>query len=90
LFAFLGDNYVPKTNFSLQNHIKDKEKSQKAKTKWLRNSGLVVNHSKTDLCLLYKKDFVLVTVSIGQARITFNKQIKAIGLIFYSKLQWTH
>jgi hypothetical protein len=88
MFAFADNNYVPKTNFVLQNLIKDMEKSLEAITKWLRDSGLEVNQAKIDLCLFYKKDCNPVTISIGQARITSNKEINVLGVLFDSKLQW--
>ncbi len=84
MFAFADDNNVPKINFVLQNPIKDVEMSLEAITKWLRDSGLVVNQTKTDLCLFCKKDCIPVTITIGQARITSNKQINILGVIFDS------
>jgi hypothetical protein len=38
-------------------------------SKWYSQSGLVVNQSKTDICVFYKMDVEAVEVTVGTARI---------------------
>jgi hypothetical protein len=64
MLAFADDNYLPKVNCAIPSLIKDMEKPHEAITKWLRNSGLVVNQNKTELCLFYKRN--VPSISIGR------------------------
>jgi hypothetical protein len=45
-------------------------------TKWLRDSGLKVNTSKTETCLFYRIDHTLLTLSLDgievRSKSTFN------------------
>jgi hypothetical protein len=65
LSAYADDTYVPRWNLSLEQLIKDVEKSLEAITKWLRDSGLKVNQAKTEVCLFYKHDVAPVHIRIG-------------------------
>jgi hypothetical protein len=47
---------IPRWNKSNELLIADTEKSLEAITKWLRDSGLKGNQTKTEICLLYKQD----------------------------------
>ena len=58
-------------------------------TKWLKDSGLVVNESKTELCLFHRNDKPKITVSIGGCLVTSKNQINVLGVTFDSKLNWT-
>ena len=62
MLAFADDSYVLRSNINQTDLIKDMKKSLEAITKWLRQSGLKVNQSKTELCLFYKKDAVPITL----------------------------
>jgi hypothetical protein len=57
LFAFLDDTFVPRINKSLLVLVEDMKKSLKALTKWLKDSGQIVNKSKTELFIFYKREF---------------------------------
>ncbi len=62
----------------------DKGKEKKALkliTKWMRESGLKVNQSKTEVCLFYKPDCVPVVIKRGESNIVRKKSMN-------SKLQW--
>ena len=55
---------------------------------WLKDSGMKVNESKTDLCLFHRGDTTQITLELYGKSITSNKTINILGVIFDSKLQW--
>ena len=57
-------------------------------TKWLKDSGLVVNEGKTEICLFYKSDHPLIEIRINDILIKSKKTINVLGVLFDSKLQW--
>ena len=57
-------------------------------TKWLRDSGLVVNESKTEICLFHRHDQPLINVNIENITVTSKKSMNVLGVIFDSKLNW--
>ena len=58
-------------------------------TKWLRDSGLVVNEEKTETCLFYKRDHPTIALRINNKVIQSKKTINVLGVLFESKLQWS-
>ena len=56
--------------------------------KWLRQSGLIVNEEKTELCLFYKSDHPAITITINNKRVKSKKSINVLGVTFDCKLQW--
>ena len=57
-------------------------------TKWLRDSGLVVNESKTEACFFHTQDQPQVEFSLQGIRIKTKKSINVLGVVFDSKLNW--
>jgi hypothetical protein len=62
LYSFADDTFVPNINESLLVLLEDMRKYLDALTKWLKDSGLKVSKSKTELHLFCKKDVAPVTV----------------------------
>ena len=58
-------------------------------TKWLKDSGLVVNAEKTEICLFLKRDHPTVNLTINGKLIKSKKNINVLGVTFNSKLQWS-
>ena len=56
---------------------------------WLKDSGMKVNESKTDLCLFHRGDTTPITLSLYGKQICSNKTINVLGVIFDTKLQWS-
>ena len=90
LSAFADDTFIPKWNKMLPALINDMEKTLESITKWLKQSGLVVNKDKTEVCLFYKNDCAPVDIKINNVTITSKKYINILGVVFDSKLQWTN
>ena len=63
--------------------------SLEAITKWLKDSGLKVNESKTEMCLFHRSDNKIINFDLNNVNLKSTPQIKVLGVIFDSKLQWT-
>ena len=87
--SYADDTFIPKCTNSLENLIHDVEKTLKAITKWLRDSGLKVNQGKTEICLFSKRDTAPVRIKIDGSTIMSKKSIKVLGVVFDSKLNWS-
>ena len=61
---FADDNYLICWNKTIQELIDDMTKTIELVIKWLRQSGLKVNDSKTELCLFYRKDTAPITITV--------------------------
>ena len=57
-------------------------------TKWLRDSGLLVNESKTEVCLFHKNDQPKIIITLQNLHIESKKEMNVLGVIFYCKLNW--
>ena len=64
------------------------EKKIEMMIKWLRDSGMSVNESKTEICLFYKNNVNAVDVSINNVIIRSKPSINILGVQFDSKLTW--
>ena len=56
--------------------------------KWFLNSGLCVNKCKTEICLFHQNYSKLNEAILANEKIIFLKNIRILGLIFNSKLNW--
>jgi hypothetical protein len=65
IFSFVGGSFDFKSSKNKILLIKDMEKLLESKTKWLKISGLKVNHDKTDLCLFHIQETATVRTKIG-------------------------
>ena len=78
LLNFADDNFYVEWNADLGALIVNLEKTLEMITKWIRDSGLIVNKSKTEICLFHKND---------QSKISIRLQ-DVLGVHFDSKLNW--
>ena len=56
--------------------------------KWLTESGLKVNQTKTELCQFYRKDTPAVEIRVDNIIIKSKDNMNILGVIFDSKLTW--
>ena len=68
--------------------IENLERRLEMITKWLRGSGLVVNESKTEICLFHRNDKPSVTVTLNGTPVKSKKYMNVLGVLFDSKLNW--
>ena len=85
---YADDNYVIRWNRNIDELIVDMKKSLEAITKWLRDSGLKVNESKTEICLFHRTDPRSIEITINGITLQSTQCIKVLGVIFDSKLKW--
>ena len=85
---FADDNFIIKCNKVLTALINDMKQTLEMIIKWLKDSGLKVNDSKTELCLFHRADTRRVVIDINGSLVTSNPTINVLGVIFDSKLQW--
>ena len=88
LTNFADDNFVLRWNKCMTALISDMEKDLEIMTKWLKDSGLKVNESKTELCLFHRKDCPQITIRLNQKTVNSKTSMNVLGITFDSKLQW--
>ena len=87
---FTDDNYGLHWNKCLASLIDDMKKSLESTNKWLRNSGLKVNESRTKICLFHRKDHQPIKIPLFNRSLLTKSQMNALGVTFVSKLQSHH
>ena len=65
------------------------QRSLEAITKWLRESGLMVNEAKTEMCLFHRSSVKIINITVNNFIVRSTPQINVLGVTFDSKLQWT-
>ena len=88
LTNFADDNFYLEWNADLSLLIINLEQKLEMITKWLRDSGLLVNESKTEVCLFHKNDQQKITITLQNVRIESKNEMNVLGVIFDSKLNW--
>jgi hypothetical protein len=68
--------------------IDDLEKELEMICKWLKDSGLIINCGKTELCLFHRNDQQVFTVRVCNAPVHSQKSMNVLGITFDSKLNW--
>ena len=89
LSNYADDNFIVRWNSSIEELIVDMQRSLEAITKWLRDSGLKVNESKTEMCLFHRSYLRIINLAINNINITSTPQINVLGVTFDSKMQWS-
>ena len=85
---FADNNFVIKCCKFLPKLIIDLKGSLEMIIKWLKDSGLKVNDSKTVMCLFHCTDTHPIEIEINECTIKSKPTINVLGVIFDSKLQW--
>ena len=88
MLTFADDNYIPRFNHSMEALIEDMKKAIESITKWLRDSGLSVNKSKTEMCSFHKREMRVFTLIIDGTSIKTQNDMNILGVIFDTRLQW--
>ena len=69
--------------------IENLEKRLEMIVKWLKGSGLVVNESKTEICLFHTNDQPQIRIKLQDSIVLSKKSMNVLGVIFDSKLTWS-
>ena len=57
--------------------------------KWLKGSGLVVNESKTEVCLFHTNDQPQIRIKVQDSIVLSRRSMNVLGVIFDNKLTWS-
>ena len=88
---FADDNYVLTWNKNMDVLLTEMRLKLEKITKWLRDSGLKVNESKTEMCLFHRKDYPPAFITLNNQVLASKPQMNVLGVTFDSKLNWqTH
>ena len=85
---FADDNFIIRYCKVLSDLIDDMKQCLEMIIKWLKDSGLKVNDSKTEICLFHKADAHQINLVINGNIINSKPTMNVLGIIFDSKLQW--
>ena len=88
LTNFADDNFIIDWNSDLSLLIENMETQLEMITKWLRDSGMVVNEANTEVCLFHKNDPPKITKRLQNVSIQSKKEINVLSVIFDCKLNW--
>ena len=86
---FADDNFIIEFNLKINTVIINMEKTLEMITKWLKDSGLQVNESKTELCMFHCNDTQIITIKLNNREIKSKKAMNVLGVTFDSKLNWS-
>ena len=89
LSNFADDNFILTFNRNKNLCKFEMEAKLKIITKWLKDSGLKVNESKTELCHFHRNDTPPVEISVNNTIIKSKDTMNVLGVTFDSKLNWS-
>ena len=82
LTNFADDNFYLEWNTDLALLIVNLEKKLEMITKWLRDSGLLVNEGKTEVCLFHKNDQPVIFINLQNVQIKSKHEMNVLGVMF--------
>ena len=90
LYNFADDNFT--LSSSQDKNIATQLITQKLTliTYWLKDSGLSVNESKTEICLFYHKSQPPIEILLNDVLIKSKNTMNVLGVLFDSCLSWTN
>jgi hypothetical protein len=89
LVNFADDNFCVEWCRDQTMLIVNLEKRLEMITKWLKDSGLIVNESKTEICIFHQNDQPLVKIKLQNVEIESKKSMNVLRVIFDCKLNLT-
>ena len=85
---FADDNYILTWNKQRGPLLAEMQTKLSIITDWLRDSGLKVNESKTELCLFHRKDQLPIQITLNNEVIVSKSSMNVLGVEFDCKLNW--
>ena len=86
--TFADDNYIVSYHEEKKTALEDLKRKLERIIKWLKESGLKVNESKTELCIFHRTENTDGSLLIDNVLINSKSEINVLGITFDSKLQW--
>ena len=87
---FADDNFPLSSNTNLNTLITEFQDKLTIISKWLKDSGLKINETKTELCLFHRNDHEPITITVNNILLTSKHSINVLGVQFDSKLSWSN
>ena len=88
LVTFADDNYQLGTASTEAGAIEDCVSRLNIVVSFLRDSGLHINNSKTEICVFHGRDTRINTAIINGQEVLVSKVMRILGVYFDSKLTW--
>ena len=89
LTNFADDNFIIAFNTQINDLIRDMEMKLEMITKWLKDSGLKVNETKTEICLFHRNSTQKISITLQNERINSKNSMNVLGVVFDSRLNWS-
>ena len=86
--TFADDNYVVSLNKNKEAAIENLGGKLKKIIRWLKESGLKVNESKTEFCVFHRTLNTEGSLMVDELLIDAKTEINVLGITFDSRLQW--
>ena len=86
--CFADDGYYYTLSKTKEEAITGLEDKLKQATKWLTESGMKVNITKTELTMFHKSLNTAGRVRIGMEWIVAKQEMNVLGIVFDSRLEW--
>ena len=86
--TYADDNYTVETGRDIDVTIGKVKMKTEILMSWLRDSGMQVNSKKTEFCIFHRSDVPLKKLTLLNEEILSKKEIKVLGVLFDSKLNW--
>ena len=88
LVTYADDNYIMESDSNLDRALAKVKMKAETIIQWLLDVRMKVNTNKTELCIFSKNDVQTCTMELAGTEIKSKKNIKVLGVIFDSKLNW--
>jgi hypothetical protein len=86
--TYADDNYLMGEGKTEMDALEQCKERTELSLDWFLKSGLCVNKKKTELCVFNRNDCRLSEVTIGGEEVKVLKEMRILGLIFDSRLNW--
>jgi hypothetical protein len=87
---YADNNYLFSSGETEKKALENCIKETKIAMKWFLNSEFCVNQKKTEVSVFYQNDSRACKAVFGSEKVNVLKNMKILGLIFDSKLNWYH
>jgi hypothetical protein len=88
LTTFADDNYVVERNKDKKIALEQLGRRLEKIVKWLKDSGLRVNESKTELCVFHRNKNTDGILKIDNTDVISKNEMNVLGITFDSRLNW--
>lgn len=88
IVSYADDSYNSVVEDSKESMVEKLPEMLRKHVMWLRNSGMIVNDSKTELIIFSKDNNESLSISVGETVLKSQKSIKALGVVIDNKMKW--